>query len=389
MTEVPREPIPKELRLGLRNYWYPVIDSAQLGTERPVAITRLGEKLVVWRDGDGAPHVFVDYCAHRSAPLSVGDCVNGRLQCRYHGLQYDGNGQCRLVPIELEEDGPLAQRISVTSYPTSERGGFIWSYLGDVVKFPPGPLVLNPVIEDPAFASTISESVWNANWLLVHDNTSDALHFPFLHGHFSAYFENGQVQFGPAGPGNPAVTPEITLNTVRQRFVPQRTPRGVHLSIEGREEGAGRQSDTFDEITFELPCLAAVWVPFPDGGHPHRFLQYQYPIDEDHTIVYAWVGKQFDREEHREQAQWTVENFAIPVARQVYGEDSWICQLQGDLDRSRASEHLLPTDAGPLAIRRCILEAYEAQLRHLTGDAADGNREEEAATTDRRGASVR
>jgi len=38
----------------IRNQWYVVLESAEVGTH-PIGVTRLGEKLVFWRDpADGA-----------------------------------------------------------------------------------------------------------------------------------------------------------------------------------------------------------------------------------------------------------------------------------------------------------------------------------------------
>jgi len=385
-TTTHRKRVPRALRSGLRNYWYPVIDSSQVGLERPVGVTRLGESLVVWRDGDGTAHVLVDRCAHRSARLSLGDVINGRLQCRYHGAQYDGSGQCRMVPIDVQEDGPIARRVRVGSYPTEERGGFIWAYLGDVEVFPPEPLSLEPEMEDPSYVWSIYESVWEANWLLVHDNTSDALHFPFLHGHFTAYRDGDTVQFGPAGAGNPAVTPENARETVLERFVPQRTEKGVFQAVKHRKKAADPR--TVHELEFVLPCLVKVWVPFPDGGHPHRFLQYQYPIDENRTIVYAWFGKQADNEEERAVAEYAVKKFGASVAHQVFGEDSWICASQGDVDYAREHESLFPTDAGVAAVRQRILDAFEDQCRQSALETSDGDGDDMAAAAASQGGSA-
>jgi len=59
------------LASGLRNYWYPIYRSEDLGA-RPVGVKRLNEDLVLWRDSHGAAHCFADYCAHRAARLSLG-----------------------------------------------------------------------------------------------------------------------------------------------------------------------------------------------------------------------------------------------------------------------------------------------------------------------------
>ena len=138
LQEQTRQDSLADLSLGLRNFWYPVYRSADLGSA-PVGIKRLGEDLVLWRDGDGQPHVFRDACAHRAAKLSLGQVHGNVLQCWYHGWQYDVTGQCKLVPTEGEEFAGT-QRMRVPAYPTEERGGLIWAYIGDVDTFPPPPL---------------------------------------------------------------------------------------------------------------------------------------------------------------------------------------------------------------------------------------------------------
>jgi phenylpropionate dioxygenase-like ring-hydroxylating dioxygenase large terminal subunit len=354
-----------ELSRGLRNYWYPILRTADLG-DRPIGIERLCEKLVVWRDVDGTPRVFQDRCAHRAAPLSLGDIVDGRLQCRYHGLQYDGSGQCRLAPIELKQDGHQAKKLRVGSYPTQILGGMIWAYLGDVEKFPPPEDIdTDAAVTDPDYVSIVTESVWNANWLLVHDNTIDPFHLPFLHGHMAARIRaEGQMTLEPAGPGNPIVTPAMAFDTASQRFSVQRTNRGIRMNLEGGEH------KTFDSVEFDLPCAAKVWVPLPDGGRPYRVIQYEYPINEDKTIVYAWHGRHVDTDEDRKATLKILETFLAYATAQVYTEDSWICEYQGGLEFAWANEKLLSTDSGISALRRCLVETLREQKARLAGHPA-------------------
>lgn len=53
------------------NQWYVVLDSSQV-KDRPVGVTRLGEKLVFWRDSTGQVSCFRDRCVHRGVELSEG-----------------------------------------------------------------------------------------------------------------------------------------------------------------------------------------------------------------------------------------------------------------------------------------------------------------------------
>ena len=50
---------------------------------------------------------FLDACPHRTVPLSYGKVVNDRLQCGYHGWEFDLEGRCRRVPsLTGDPDSP-------------------------------------------------------------------------------------------------------------------------------------------------------------------------------------------------------------------------------------------------------------------------------------------
>lgn len=85
------------LRHGLRNLWYPVAASWEVGTT-PLGLTRLGENIVLWRDGQGRVHALEDRCPHRGARLSKGWNLGDRLACWYHGVEVDAQGVVQDVP---------------------------------------------------------------------------------------------------------------------------------------------------------------------------------------------------------------------------------------------------------------------------------------------------
>ena len=39
-----------------------------------------------------------DRCCHRAPPLSMGKVNIDRIQCGYHGLEFDASGECVKVP---------------------------------------------------------------------------------------------------------------------------------------------------------------------------------------------------------------------------------------------------------------------------------------------------
>ena len=61
----------------------------------PVSI--FGEPLVLWRSEDnGDVHCANDICPHRSSALSEGRVRDGKLECYYHGWQFDGERGSRM-----------------------------------------------------------------------------------------------------------------------------------------------------------------------------------------------------------------------------------------------------------------------------------------------------
>jgi phenylpropionate dioxygenase-like ring-hydroxylating dioxygenase large terminal subunit len=105
-----------------KSLWLPVADEQAL--KNPVAVRLLDHPLVLWRDSSGALHAWTDRCPHRGARLSMGHVVQDRLQCPYHGWQFDTQGQCRRVPALPEFTPPAGYCASV--HAVQSRHGLIW-----------------------------------------------------------------------------------------------------------------------------------------------------------------------------------------------------------------------------------------------------------------------
>src|SRR5512138_3602779 len=122
--------VDKLLGLGIRNRWYPVVPSWMVG-RKPTGITRLGERIVLWRDEAGAVHALEDRCPHRGARLSMGWNLGDRVACWYHGVEVDGRGA--VVNVPAVSNCPMEQECKVRSYPVEERNGAIFLYFGDAL----------------------------------------------------------------------------------------------------------------------------------------------------------------------------------------------------------------------------------------------------------------
>ncbi len=110
----------------LTRHWYVACRSGDLSRE-PLARDVLGVPLVLFRDGSGAARALLDRCPHRNVPLSLGRVTpEGRLECAYHGWQFDGAGQCRNVPGLL--DGDLSRERRCPRAEVREQEGLVWVY---------------------------------------------------------------------------------------------------------------------------------------------------------------------------------------------------------------------------------------------------------------------
>jgi phenylpropionate dioxygenase-like ring-hydroxylating dioxygenase large terminal subunit len=154
------------------------MDSDQV-KERPVGVTRMGEKLVFWRDRTGDVSCLRDRCAHRGARLSVGQVTGDHLQCPFHGFEYDTSGRVTTIPAN-GKSAPVPERFQVQGYPTHEAHGFIWIWWG---QEPPEDLSPPRFFDniDDTFSHGKIHDPWDAHYSRVIENQLDVVHLPFVH----------------------------------------------------------------------------------------------------------------------------------------------------------------------------------------------------------------
>lgn len=104
--------------------WYPVALSSDIEPGTSNGTRLFGREIVVWRDSDGAAHVWEDRCPHRGMRLSFGFVRGDQIACLYHGWRYDAAGQCRTIPAHPQLTPPETIRVPV--FASAERMGMIW-----------------------------------------------------------------------------------------------------------------------------------------------------------------------------------------------------------------------------------------------------------------------
>ncbi len=163
----------------LINLWY-VAEWSETLTDKPVRVTLLGQRFVLFRDSSGQAHCLSDVCLHRGGSLSGGWTKKDCVVCPYHGWQYSGKGQVMLVPSEGESFN-IIDKARIDSYPTEERYGMIWVFLGDLPEEERFPIPDFPEYEDPQWRALTDEWMWQADASRVVENGIDIAHTSFVH----------------------------------------------------------------------------------------------------------------------------------------------------------------------------------------------------------------
>src|SRR6266852_5009836 len=163
----------------LRNAWYVAAWSDDLEDGQLFGRTILKQPIVFYRKSDGKVAALQDRCPHRFAPLHMGKVVHGdRIQCPYHGLEFDASGACALNPHGQN----IPSRLRVRSFPVTEKHKAIWIWMGerapDLSKVPDFS-VLDNVPE--MHATKRDRLTIRANYELIIDNLLDLSHTSFLH----------------------------------------------------------------------------------------------------------------------------------------------------------------------------------------------------------------
>ena len=163
------------------NFWYPVALSKEVTNEAPITVDIMSLNFVAFRDSDGAAHVMSNTCIHRGGALGKGKVKGDHVECPYHGWQFAGDGKCKMIPTNPLDAKPPA-RAKVDAYPTEERYGIVFAFLGDLPEAERPPIYDIPEFEKES---------WRVNEVVVFEvngyyqrsveNGMDGAHNEFVH----------------------------------------------------------------------------------------------------------------------------------------------------------------------------------------------------------------
>lgn len=170
-----------EAAAPLREAWYYAAPSRRLRRGATLALTMLGEPVLLGRGRDGVVFALRDICPHRGMRLSAGAFDGSEIECCYHGWRFARDGRCTLIPsLAAGQEFDLA-RVAVPRYAVREAQGNIWVFFGN----DPGAAPEIPVLAGFA-ASAVPQLALAMPFPAAIDHAviglMDPAHGPFVHG---------------------------------------------------------------------------------------------------------------------------------------------------------------------------------------------------------------
>jgi nitrite reductase/ring-hydroxylating ferredoxin subunit len=250
----------------MRQYWLPAIRSDELPSPDcpPLRVKLLGEELIGYRTTSGAVGLIQNSCPHRGASLFFGRNEEEGLRCVYHGWKFDVAGNCMDMPSEPAESN-FKNKVHARAYPTHERNGIIWAYMGPREVPPPLPDIEANLLCKGAHEISVLHRP--CNWMQGWEGEMDTVHAAFLHG--------GQNNFEDYDPGS-----------FQYYMYRQRDARFSTVDTEyGLANGAYRpaEDDTYYWRLTQILFPFYNMIPTGNIGEGVRIGIY-VPMDDDNTL---------------------------------------------------------------------------------------------------------
>ncbi len=335
----------------VKEAWYPVVWADRVGRELTRHVV-LEEPIVLYRMENGKIAALQDACPHRLAPLSLGKLKGDNIECGYHGMQFDCNGKCVLIPGQPIIPGSALVR----SYPLEVKYGLVWLYMGDPK---------NADISKIFHIEQYDQDGWHAvqgntlriecNYLSLCDNLLDPAHVTFVH----------TTTLGtPAGATVPVNNEYSKSNITVWRWI-RNGPVIPLFEKYGKLKG---MTDRWHYYVYSPPTYFKIDMgACPTGAIPDMERRSEgvqmytchvlLPVDE-RTVLQHWFHvRNFRTEEHDMDADLSASlDFAFQEDKVILER----IQLEEERDPD-FKRIILGIDAAPMKMRRMVDKLIEAE----------------------------
>lgn len=341
------------------NAWYVCAWPYEILSDKLLARTICGQPLVLFRDASGEAVALEDRCCHREMPLSRGWMEQCTVRCGYHGMRFDGTGQC----VEVPGQDFIPPGAKVKNFPTVERHGWIWLWPGDAAGADPAKI---PAMFErnahPDWTSVGGITYVKGHYELLSDNLLDLTHEAYIH---RDSLGNQAVVEHPI-----EVTHAANSVTV-QRFIWDHSPAPFWKAMLNRKLGTDVNADRWQIINFTPPAnlvldvgVAPAGVGIREGNRSSGVegcnLNALTPETEDSTW-YFWA---FARKFHRDDEGLSKK--LIETVAGIFEQDRVAIEAVHETmkrNRGRGVVHL-QADKGQNLARRMVEKYLAAERGH-------------------------
>ena len=335
----------------VRNAWYVAGWSSEFDKNLS-SVKILDEKIVMFRTSKGQVIAMEDRCPHRFLPLSMGKLIRDDIQCGYHGITYNCEGECVRIPGQKK----IQKTLNVPTYPVYEQNDIVWIWMGENSLAETSKIFNMPQFSQSGWEVNQGEAIHlNSNYLYVAENLVDPAHVSFVHPTTlgSSASEDVPVEFETGG--------DVI---VAWRWIRNSPPIGFFKEFPGFKNNV----DRWHYYYLHLPSIAVIDFGSIDSkenikenqrhlGTQLFALHFLTPVSSNHTI---------DRWMHLRNVAVGDRNASAKIHsmfRVTFAEDKEILeaiQEQTDDKQNQNSVHIA-IDKGSIAYRRKINELIKSE----------------------------
>jgi len=316
----------------VRNTWYVASWAEDVGTDKPSAVSILGEPIVLWRS-EGHLIALEDRCVHRLAALSLGRCEGPNLRCMYHGMVFNAAGRV----IKIPGQDLIPPHAKVHAYPVIEKDSWAWVWMGDPAKA--DEALIPPAIgfDNPDWLLDRSFLDYQAEAQLINDNLLDLSHAAFVHANS---FQ--------ADPEVANVPPNIEI-----------LPRGIRFTRWITDQDGdvlrrtGDKVDSYQTYDYLIPGILTLWNgQFAAGtaracnfGKPDYADAIGAVVCTNQAVTPTGKGTTryfFSSGPHRAHGDEKMRDFLMSITRQAFAEDKVVIEAQQKIIDSTPNPVIMP-----------------------------------------------
>jgi phenylpropionate dioxygenase-like ring-hydroxylating dioxygenase large terminal subunit len=319
-----------------RKFWHAVMPLTQLQGGQPQPFTLLGENIVLFLDAEGQPAALQDRCCHRTARLSKGRCVDGALQCAYHGWTYDAAGRVIRIP-QYEPERPIPADYRTPAYRCVAKYGYAWVALEEPIA---------PIPEVPEFGAPGWRTIfqfheeWATSPLRALENSFDNSHFSFVH----------RATFGVAAQPKPSRYELVEQDGgfYAETLIAATNPPVFHR-VSGSSEATTQRHM---RNAYYLPFSRRLDIEYPSGIR-HVIINCFTPIDDGRIQLCQWL---FRNDSEADCPAQLLIDFDHEITRE--DKDMLECTDPDALvdTRRRGVEYSMDSDRPGMLIRKQLME---------------------------------